>query len=316
MEPALINLFVLNTGFHYYFSTILIDYLKLDNVAYAMYQPREGIEKRAAKKYPVAFADSNDAITRRFGKKAGKWFFAARAFRTLKLNDQRVRMFAPYYNESFVYALRRHIEKDSASVEYNMIPDGAALLRPLPGKPRGSAASGPRRLLYGVEPASTQHKSGSYSPFIHTIYHFAAKTIHADAAKLHIVPVPQPQRSHNGEVLVLGGLRGITREFVLEARNRAQGHPVKFRMHPKVRRGIEYIAADAPEWQELKLEGILEEHLLANPYWRVIGYYSSAVVFNHLFVGSSVSEFIVDAANEDPIYHATADACGIPVTVV
>ena len=48
----------------------------------------------------------------------------------------------------------------------------------------------------------------------------------------------------------------------------------------------------------------------------MIGYYSSAVMFNHLFVSNSRSEFIVEAASEDPDYHATADACGIPVTIV
>ena len=39
-----------------------------------------------------------------------------------------VRVFSPYYHESFVYALRRLLERHGASVEYNMIPDGAALL--------------------------------------------------------------------------------------------------------------------------------------------------------------------------------------------
>jgi hypothetical protein len=48
----------------------------------------------------------------------------------------------------------------------------------------------------------------------------------------------------------------------------------------------------------------------------VIGPYSSAVVFNHLLVPASHSEFIVERAKEDPDYHATADACGIPVTLV
>ena len=79
---------------------------------------------------------------------------------------------------------------------------------------------------------------------------------------------------------------------------------------------MEFIAAEAPDWVELSLTGILEEHLLAHPYSRVIGYYSSAVMFNHLFVSNSRSEFVVEAASEDPDYHATADACGIPVTVV
>lgn len=315
-DQAEINLFVLSTGFHYYFSTLLIDYLKLDNIVYAMYQPREGIERRAAKLWRVAFADNHERVTRRFGKKADKWYFASRAYRELELRGKRIRMFAPYYSDSFVYALRRHLERGCASVQYNMLPDGGALLRNLPGKPRGSAASWLHHVLYRVQPANSRHKSGSYSPFLHTIYHFAAKNIHADSAKLHIVPIPRLERPNSGEVLVLGGLCGISRDFVLNVRARAAGHPVKFRMHPKVRTGIEFIAAEAPDWVELRLEGILEEHLLANPYALVIGYYSSAVVFNHLFVTASQSEFIIDRANEDPNYHDTADACGIPVMLV
>ena len=51
-------------------------------------------------------------------------------------------------------------------------------------------------------------------------------------------------------------------------------------------------------------------------YDLVIGHYSSAVVFNHLFVTASRSEFVVDAASEDHDYHQTAEACGIPVTVL
>ena len=66
-----VNLFVLSTGFQYYFSTLLIEHLGLTDVAYAMYQPREGIERRAAAAHPVVFADANDALTRAFGKKIG-----------------------------------------------------------------------------------------------------------------------------------------------------------------------------------------------------------------------------------------------------
>ena len=51
-----VNLFVLSTGFQYYFSTLLIEHLGLADVAYAMYQPREGIERRAAVAHPVVFA--------------------------------------------------------------------------------------------------------------------------------------------------------------------------------------------------------------------------------------------------------------------
>ena len=54
---AEVNLFVLSTGFQYYFSTLLIEHLGLTDVAYAMYQPREGIERRAAAGHPVVYAD-------------------------------------------------------------------------------------------------------------------------------------------------------------------------------------------------------------------------------------------------------------------
>jgi hypothetical protein len=315
-DRAEVNLFVLSTGFHFYFSTLLIDYLQLDNVAYAMYQPREGIERRAAERHRVCFADRNDPMTRWFSKKVGKWFFAGRAFRELDLRGRRVRMFSPYYNDNFVYSLRRLLERHCTSVEYDMLPDGGALLRPLPGKPRGSAVSWLHRLLYGVEPASSRHMSGSFSPFLRTVYHFAAANIQADPAKVHIVPVPPTGSSSSAEVLVLGGLGGINRDFVRAARSRTAGRPVRFRMHPKNRSGIEYIAEEAPDWVELQVSGVLEEHLLAHPYELVIGPYSSAVVFNHLLVPASRSEFIIERAQEDPDYHATADACGIPVTIV
>ncbi|MBK7168482.1 MAG: hypothetical protein IPH83_04350 [Gammaproteobacteria bacterium] len=312
-----VNLFVLSTGFQYYFSTLLIEHLGLEQVSYAMYQPREGIERRAALRYPVVHVDASDPLTRLFGKKAGKRRFAHRVFGELGLRGQQVRVFCPYYNESFVYALRKLLERNCPSVEYNMIPDGAALLRQLPGVAKGRRVPAWLfRLFIGVEPASTRHKSGSYSPFLDRIYHFEARTIHADPQKVVIVPLARSQQPPFDEVLVLGGLRGISEAFVLAAREKSFGQPVKFRMHPKNRRGIEFIATHAPDWIELELSGILEEHLLAHPYRLVIGYYSSAVMFNQLFIGNSRSEFIVDADSEDPDYHVTADACGIPVTLV
>ena len=102
-----VNLFVLSTGFQYYFSTLLIEHLGLEQVSYAMYQPREGIERRAALRYPVVHVDASDPLTRLFGKKAGKRRFAHRVFGELGLRGQQVRVFCPYYNESFVYALQR-----------------------------------------------------------------------------------------------------------------------------------------------------------------------------------------------------------------
>ena len=82
------------------------------------------------------------------------------------------------------------------------------------------------------------------------------------------------------------------------------------------RNGEEFIREEAPEWEELKLATGLEEHLLDHPYHAVIGHYSSAVVFNHLFVSDSRSEFIVERGRDDADYHMTADACGIPVALV
>jgi hypothetical protein len=318
LQPTMsVNLFVLSTGFQYYFSTLLIEHLQLRNVVYAMYQPREGIEKRAAGSWPVVHADAQDTLTRLFGKKIGKRRFAVHACSKLDLAGQDVRMFAPYYNETFIYALRRQLERHCRHVEYNMIPDGAALLRHLPGKPKGKGVPPSLlRWLLGVELADTRHKSGSYSRFLNKVYHFDASIIHTDPAKLEIVPLRKSEQGTSGEVLVLGGLKGISRAFVLAAQNKAAGRPVFYRLHPKVRSGEEFIAELAPEWSELRLQGILEEHLLAHPYSKVFGYYSSAVMFNHLFISNSESEFIVDAAIDDPDYHATADACGIPVTLV
>jgi len=312
-----LNVFVLSTGFHYYFSTLLIGFLGLENVAYIMFQPREGIERRAGERYPVAYADARDPATRFFGKKAGKLRFALRAFGELGLAGRHVRVFSPYFNDSMLYALRRQLARRAASVEYNMVPDGAALLRHLPGKsPKASVLRSLAERVFGIEAADTRHKSGSYSSFLSHVYHFPAREVHADAAKLVIVGVPDSAQCNNGQVLVLGGLGGISQGFVRAARAASAGLPVRYRMHPKNRSGEQFIVEQAPEWRELQLRGILEEHLLADPYELVLGHYSSAVMFNQLFVPSSRSRFIIDRAQEDPDYHDTADACGIPVDLV
>lgn len=311
------NVFVVSTGFHYYFATLLIDHLGLQDVAYVMFEPREDIECRASARYRVVWAGADDRVARLVGKKAGKWWLARRAFAELELAGKDVVLFSPSYNDTLVYALRRRIEHRCASFEYNLTPDGAAMLRPIPGKGKGDRLPAwLARLLYDVEPADTRHKHGTYSPFISHVYHFAAKKIYTNTEKVVIVPVRQSAQPASDEILVLGGLYGISREFVLAAKERAAGRPVKFRMHPKNRNGEEFIGAEAPEWMELKLDGGLEEHLLDRPYHAVMGYYSSAVVFNHLFVSSSRSEFIVERGRDDPDYHATADACGIAVTLV
>ena len=69
-----VNLFVLSTGFQYYFSTLLIEHLGLTDVAYAMYQPREGIERRAtsaASSGPLRSGLSKPATTRPSNTKVG-----------------------------------------------------------------------------------------------------------------------------------------------------------------------------------------------------------------------------------------------------
>lgn len=317
MPATTTHLFLLSTGFHYYFSELLIEHLQLKNVAYAMYQPREGIQNRAGSKYPVVFADGKDLATRT-SKKLGKLVFARRVFRELELAGKDLQVYSPYYNETFVDSLRNKISKSGGTVEYSMIPDGAALLRHLPKKVK----DGPLRMrwihrFYQSSQGDLQHKSGSYSDFLKTIYHFPAEKIYAPQEKIQIVPFQASDNTHNGEILIIGGLRGVTRDFVLKAKELALGHTVKYRMHPKNRNGHEFIVNDAPEWEELSIPpGLtLEEYLLENPYRKVIGFYSSALMFNHLFVAASESEFLLEAASEDKDWRATADACGIPVTL-
>ena len=123
-------------------------------------------------------------------------------------------------------------------------------------------------------------------------------------------------KAHNSEVLVLGGLTNMTKEFVLTAKTMSDNYKVKFRMHPKNRNGLEYIKKYAPEWSELILpEKItLEEYMIEQPFFKLIGSYSTALVFNHLFISSSRSEFLLDKADDDKNWHGSAIACGIPVS--
>jgi hypothetical protein len=311
------HIFLLSTGFHYYFSELLIEYLQLENVAYAMYQPREGIQNRAGAKYPVVFNDGSDFATR-LSKKLGKLEFARRVFNELDLAGKNIKVYSPYYNETFVNRLRELIARHGGDVEYNMIPDGAALLRHLPKKEdAGGVLKHLTRHIYKAAPGSFKHKSGSYSDFLKTIYHFPAKKIYAPEEKIAIVPFQPSDKTHNGEILIIGGLRGISREFVMKAIAMSEGYTVKYRMHPKNRNGLEYILKEAPHWQELSIPdgSTLEEYLLDTPYYKVMGYYSSALMFNDLFVAASQSEFLLEAASEDLDWRATADACGIPVTL-
>jgi hypothetical protein len=195
-----------------------------------------------------------------------------------------------------------------------MIPDGAALLRHYPRIKRNPYAL--IQLIemgYQIETADHRHTSGSYSGFIEKVYHYPAKRIHADSEKIEIVPVPTSDKRHSGEVLVIGGLQGISKEFVEKALHISQGSTVRYRMHPRNRSGEEFIREQGRDWQELSIEGALEEHLLEHPYRLVIGPYSTALMFNHLFVSDSESRFLIDADNEDMDWQETAEACEIPV---
>lgn len=313
-EQSMLHLFYIRSGFEYFFSTVLIEHLGLQDVVFVLSEPREGIEKRAAEDYSVIYT-KNGFIARVFGKKAGKLAFARRVFRELDLAGKRVALYSVGFNETFQDALRSRMERKCAETRYVLLPDGAALLRHLPRKEENPYAFIKLvRKLYSIEPVDPRHTSGSYSSFIDKIYHFPAEKIYADPDKVEIVPVPTSDNRHSNEILIIGGLQGISKEFVAEAQRISDGSVVRYRMHPRNRSGEEFILEQGPDWQELELEGALEEHLLQHPYRLVLGAYSTALMFNHLFVTDSQSHFIIDAENEDPDWQATAEACGIPVT--
>lgn len=313
-DDATVHLFYIRSGFEYFFSLQLIEHLGLDDVLFVMSDPREGIERRASQRYRVIHG-RRGRLTKLLGKKIGKLLFARRVLREGALTGKRIALYSPVYNETCVFALRDGMERAGSEVHCFLIPDGAALLRHLPRKekPPGLLVRWLNR-RYRAEPADRRHTSGSYSPFIEKVYHFPAKKIHAEAAKIEIVPVPTSDRGHNGEVLVVGALGGVTRAFVRAAVEVAGGSPVRFRMHPRNRDGLEFIREEAPGWKELaSLDGSLEEHMLAHPYRVVLGSYSTALMFNHLFVAASQSMFLIDAEGEDPDWRETAEACEIPI---
>lgn len=315
-EP--LNLFLLSTGFHYYFAEKLIDHLQLNNVVFAMYQPREYIEERAAEKHTVIYTDGADLATR-FSKRLGKFFFARKVFKELELSNKTVHVFSPYYNDNFVNFLRGLLYKHGVAADYSIIPDGAALMRPRPlPKSNLSLIEAVFFGMSGVPPVDHQHKTGSYSDFIKTIYHFPVKKIYAPEDKVIIIEYAASDKKNNGEILVLGGLQNMTSDFVLKARQMADGYPVKFRMHPKNRNGLQYIQQHCPDWEELQLpmKVTLEEYMIEKPFYKIIGSYSSALVFNHLFISSSQSEFLIEKEDDDEDWHRSADACGIAVTFV
>ncbi len=318
IDRETVNLFYVRSGFEYFFATALIAHLDLDfdRIVFVLNEPREGIEKRISERFSTIH--TKDGFTRRFfGKKAGKLVFAKRVFDELSLAGKNVHLFSPVFNETFIDALRDRIEKTCPEFEYFLTPDGAALLRHLPRKPeRRFALISLIERSYGITPADRRHTSGSYSGFLSRIYHYPAEKIFAPAEKIEIIPVPVSDKHHNGEILVIGGLDGISRAFVCEARRIAGDARVRYRMHPRNRSGEEFIHEHGGDWTELEIEGVLEEHLLDSPYRLVLGSYSTSLMFNHLFVSSSQSRFLVDSDRDDPDWHATADACGIPVTML
>ncbi len=307
-----LHLFYLRSGFEYFFVRCLIDHLGLRNVLFLMHQPREGVDVRAATEFRV-ISSRGRFLPGWLGKKTSKLVFALSAFREAGLADADIRFYSPVYNETCVNALRELMRRYSRNVSYALIPDGAALLRDLPRPSRKRRLRWLER-FYGIEPADTRHTSGVHSDFIDTIYHFPATGIEGPPEKIEIVPVPISRKENNGRVLVIGGLGGVTERFTRDAIEEAGSSPVLFRMHPRNRNGLEHIQALAPEWRELeRLEGSLEEHLLEDPYRRVMGPFSTALMFNHLFVSGSESCFLIDEAARDPDWERTADACGIPV---
>ena len=316
IPPETVNLFYVRSGFEYFFATALIDHLDLDQVVFVLNEPREGIENRIAERFRTIH--TKDGFARRFfGKKVGKLVFVKRVFEELALAGKNVNLFSPVFNETFIDGLRNRIEQACPKIGYFLTPDGAALLRHLPRRPeRRFAIVSLIERTYRIVPADRRHTSGSYSGFLSRIYHYPAKRIYAPAEKIEIIPVPVSDKHHNGEILVIGGLDGISRAFVGEARRIAGDARVRYRMHPRNRSGEEFIHEIGGDWTELEIEGVLEEHLLDSPYRLVLGSYSTSLMFNHLFVSNSESRFLVDRERDDPDWHATADACGIPVSML
>lgn len=316
MSGDRIHLFYIRSAFEYFFSTGLVDHLGLENVVFVMNEPREGIETRIADRFAKIYT-KNGFWKRHFGTKIGKLNFLRRIRKELDLSGKRVSLYSPVYNETLIFGLRDRLERTCLDVEYFMIPDGAALLRHLPRKPEKRG-----RLLrfiesrYRVVPADRRHTSGSYSEFMKKVYHFPAKNIQADPERIEIVPVPTSDKRHNGEVLVIGALEGMSRAFVRAAHEQAGNATVRYRMHPRNRSGEDFIREEGFDWKELSIRGALEEHLLESPYRLMVGSYSTALMFNHLFVSDSESRFLIDEVSEDEDWRVTAESCGIPVIAI
>ena len=316
MRQDMLHLFYIRSGFEYFFSTVLIEHLGLEDVVFIMNEPREDIETRVVERFATIHT-KDGLVMRTFGKKAGKLAFVRRVFKELDLAGKKISLYSPVFNETFIDGLRDRMERQSTEVHCFLMPDGAALLRHLPRKKESPYAL--IRLIerrYRIGMADVRHTSGAYSAFIEKVYHYPAKQIFADPEKVEIVPVPTSDKHHSNEVLVIGGLQGISKEFVDEALRISSGSTVRYRMHPRNRSGEEFILEQGRSWQELSIEGSLEEHLLEQPYRLVIGPYSTALMFNHLFVSDSESRFLIDADNQDLDWQETAEACGIPVIQV
>lgn len=316
------HVFVITTGFHYYFSTLLIEHLQLKDVMYVMWRPRENIDQRAAKKYPVICKKDKPfkrlgPMVERMTYSIEKFFLARKIGSILQQKNRPIRVYAPKYNETLMTFLRWQLQKKHSAVEYCMIADAGALLVDTPfrhRKPLFIAAL--LHYLWGVKHVSNRHQYGSYSDFLYKVYHFPAKRLFADPKKVEFIPVQPTHRPHNNEVLIIGGFQGVSSAFILAADALSSGHKIKYRLHPKNHQGEAYITQNMPHWKKLVISQTLEEHLLKNTYYKVIGHYSSSILFNHLFIGGTQSLFLIEKAKDDKNFHATADACGIPVKLI
>ncbi len=282
-----------------------------------MWRPRDGIEKRAAKHYKVFCANDKTRLAKCHGNNTIKSSLCRKVVKALKLQHKSVKIYACIYTNSIVSWLNYYLAKNNNTISYNLYPDGAALLRPQANVHcRISLRLKWLSQWSNIPLPHQQNYQHGYSPFLDAIYHFPAQPIFADPHKLVIIPISESTAPANGKILIIGSLQGMSLTFVQTVKQQINGQAVYYRMHPRNHSGEQFIIKHAPNWQKLELDTTLEEHLLSNSYTQVIGAYSSAIVFNHLFVNNSQSRFFVDEDKNDSHYHAVAKACGIPVTVL
>lgn len=321
------HVFVISTGFHYYFSTLLIEHLNLENVFYVLWRPRENIDEDAKKNHQVILR-KKQGMVKVLPQVIDQLAFSFEVANTICKHAKQIKFYTANYSSSqpLVEMMRWQFQIKRADITYYLIPDAAALLSDKPLS-RRSKKRRERSWLVKVlnifstiEPINPRQQHGSYSKFLNKIYHFPAKKIFADQSKLEIIPIKKVNHLHNNTILIVGGAHGVTKSFVTEAKKLTEGLKVHYRLHPKRwkakgRGGERFIFSGAPDWEELNIDETLEEHFLKTTYCKVIGHYSSAVLFNQLFVGNSESIFLIEKAWEDHDFHATADSYGIPVVL-